>query len=160
MRKFHLWIERANGWLVSCLSQFRGWKIPIQVGFWRVHSGISWRFNGVFIFRCNLWGISWFLLVQPILSTIPSFSCIVLLMEGLHFGWDIVLFGRASHGTFMIVIILIYYFIHLHKVSGLNTKWLYVKVIINEQTMTISPLDWFMPLNADDFELLMVHSWL
>ena len=32
--------------LFSCLSQFQGWKIPIQVCFWRGHLGISWRFNG------------------------------------------------------------------------------------------------------------------
>ena len=134
-----MWIERASGWLVSCLSQFQGWNIPIQFGVWRGHSDISLRFNGVFISRCKLQGNSWFLLLHPILSTISSFSCIFLLMEGLCFGWDIVLFERDYHGTYLIVISLIYYFLHIHKVLGRNTKWLYVKVIINKQTMTISP---------------------
>ena len=141
-----MWRERASGWLVSCLSQFWGWKIPIQVGVWRGHSSISCIFNGFFIFRCKLQGSSWFLLVQPILSTISSLYCIFLLMEGLRFGWEIVLFGRDYHGQFMIVIILIYYFIHFQKVLVRNTKCLYVKVIIKEKTMTISPLYWCMPL--------------
>ena len=142
----HFWRERASGSLVSCLSQFRGWKIPIQVGIWRGHSGISWIFNGFFIFGFNLQGSPWFLLVQHILSTISSLYCIFLLMEGLWFGWAIVLFGRDYNGKFLIVIILIYYFIHIHKVLVLNTKWMYVKVIINEQTMAISPLYWCMLL--------------
>ena len=47
LRNLHLWRERASGWLVSCLSQFRGWKIHIQVGVWRGHWGLSWIFNGV-----------------------------------------------------------------------------------------------------------------
>ena len=143
---FHLWIEIASGWLVSCLSQFRGWKIPIQVGVWRGHSGISWRFNGFCICRCKLHGNYLFLLVQHILSTISSLYCIFLLIEGLRFGWDIVLFGKDYHGPFIMVIILIYYFIHIHKVARLNTKWFYVKVIINEWTMTVSPLYWCMSL--------------
>ena len=59
LSNLHLWRERASGWLVSCLRQFRGWKIPIQVGVWRDNSGISWIFNWFFIFRCNIHGISW-----------------------------------------------------------------------------------------------------
>ena len=141
----HLWIERATGWLVYFLSQFWGWKIPIQVGVWRIHSGLSWRFNGFFIFMCKLHGISWFLLVQYFLSTISIFSCIFLLMEGLCFGWDIVLFGRACPSPFLVVISLIFSIIHFYKVSCRNTKGFYVKVTINEQTMTISPLYWCMP---------------
>ena len=155
----HLWIERASAWLLSCLSQFWGWKIPIQVGVWRGYSRLSWSFNGVVFagvsymeargsFYCNT------------LSTISSFYGIFLLMEGLRFGWAIVLFGRAYHGTFLIVISLIYSVIHLQEVSGWNTQWLNVKVIVNEQTMTISPLYWCIALNADYFELLMVNSWL
>ena len=140
----HLWRERASGWLVSCLSQFQGWKIPIQVGVWRGLSGLSQTFNGVCICSFKLHGSSWFLLVHQILSTISSLSCIFLLMEGLRFGWAIVIFGRDYHGPLLILLILIYFFIHLQKLSGRNTKWLYVKVIINEQTMTISPLYWFM----------------
>ena len=148
----HLRIERASGWLVYCLSQFQGWKIPIQVGVWRGHLGISWSFNGVFICRCKLQGISWFLLVQRFLSTISSFYCTFLLMEGLHF-------GRDYPDTFLIGISFVWYFIHSHKISGLNMKWLNVKVIINEQTMTISPLYWCFPLTANYFEPLMVHLW-
>ena len=146
MRNFHLLRERASWWLVSCFSQFWGWKIPIQVGVRRGHSGISWRFNGFCIFRCNIYWSLWSLLVQHILLIIPSLCCIFLLMEGLHFGWDIVLFGRDDHGKFMIVIILIEYFFHIYKLSVLNIKWFYVKVIINEKTMAISPLYWCMPL--------------
>ena len=41
-----------------------------------------------------------------------------------------------------------YSVLHLQKVSGRNTKWLYVKLIINEQTMAISPLYWCMPWNV------------
>ena len=157
MRNLHLWSERASGWLVSCLDQFRGWKIPIQVGLWRGHLGLSWSFNGLCICRCKLQGSSWFLLVQHFLSTISSFYCIFLLMEGLCFRWDIVLFGRDYTDPFMILISLICCFIHSHKVSGQNIKWLNVKVIINEQTMTISPLDWYIPLIDDYLEILMAH---
>ena len=92
LRNLHLWIERASGWLVSWLSQFRGWQILIQVGVWRGHLGISLRYNGVFICRCKKQGISWFLLVWHFLSTISSFYCIFLLMEGLRFGWAFDLF--------------------------------------------------------------------
>ena len=141
-----MWIERASGWLVSCLNQFWGWKIPIQVGVWRGHSSLSWSFNGVCICKCKIQGSSWFLLVQHIFPTISNFYCIFLLMEGLCFGWAIVFFERASHAPFMTVISLIYYVLHLQKVSGRNTKRLYVKMIINEQRMTISPLCWCMPL--------------
>ena len=90
----------------------------------------------------------------------PSLYCIFLLMEGLRFGWDILLFGRDSSGKVIILMSLIEYFIHLHKVSGINTQWLYVKVTFTEQTMTVSPLYWCMTLNADDFDILMVHLWL
>ena len=38
----------------SCLSQFRGWKIPILVGVWRGHSGISRSLNGVISYNCKL----------------------------------------------------------------------------------------------------------
>ena len=38
----------------SCLSQFRGWKIPILIGVWRVQSGISRSLNGVIIYRCKI----------------------------------------------------------------------------------------------------------
>ena len=163
MRNLHLWIERPSGWLVYCFSQFRGWKIPIQFGVWRVHSGISWRFNVFCIFRFNLQGSSWFLLVQHILSTISSIYCIFLLMEGLRFGWVIVLFGRDYNGPFMIVIILINYVIHIHKLSGLNTKLLYVKMNINEQIMTISLV--YIDVchcNDDDFEwknISLIYVW-
>ena len=68
------------------------------------------------------------------------FYCIFFLMKGLRFGWAIVLFGRDYPGPFFIVIGLIWFFIHIQKLSGLNTKGLNVNVIINEQTMTISPL--------------------
>ena len=44
------------------------------------------------------------------------------------------------HCSLIIVISSISYFIHSYKVSGQNIKCLYGKVIINEQTMTISPL--------------------
>ena len=145
MRNLHFWRERASGWVVSCLSQFQVWKISIQVGVWRGHSGISWIFNGFFICKCNIYGISWFILVQHFPLTISSLYCIFLLMEGLCFGWTIVVFRWASHGPFFIVIILIHYFL-LHKVSCSNAKLLYVKVIINEQTMTIFPLYWCTPL--------------
>ena len=160
LRNLHLWIERASGWLVSCLSQFWGWKIPIQVGVWRGHPCLSWRFNGVCICRCKLHGSSWFLIVQHFLSTISNFYCTFLLMEGLRFGWAIVLSGRDYIDPFLIGISLIFSFPHSQRVSGLNIKWLNLKVIINEQTMTISLLDWCMPLNADDLEIIMVHVWL
>ena len=61
-------------------------------------------------------------------------------MEGLHFGGAIVLSRRDYIDTFMIGIISILSIIHSHKVSGQNIRWLNVKVIINEETMTISPL--------------------
>ena len=51
----------------------------------------------------------------------------------------------------MIVLILIYYFINSQKVLGRNIKGLYVKVTINEQPMTISPVD-VCHGNADYFE--------
>ena len=51
-------------------------------------------------------------------------------MEGLSFGWAIVLFGRDYNGTFIIVISLILYFIHSHKFSGRNIKGLYVKWLL------------------------------
>ena len=38
----------------SRLSQFRGREIPILVGVWREHSGISRRLNGIIIYRCKL----------------------------------------------------------------------------------------------------------
>ena len=140
-----MWIERASWWLVSFLNQFRGWNIPIQVRVCRGHLGLSWRFIGVCIFRCNLQGISWFLLVQHFLPTISSFYCIFLLMEGLRFGWDIVLFGRASPGPFLVLISLILSLIHHQKLWDRNTKGLYVKVNINEETKTNSRLYFCMP---------------
>ena len=39
----------------SCLTQFRGWKIPILVAIWRGHSGISRSLiNGIIIYRCKI----------------------------------------------------------------------------------------------------------
>ena len=70
---------------------------------------------------------------------------------------------RDYHGTFMILIILIYYFIHLQKLSGRNTNWFHVKVIINEQTMTISHYIDVCHCNVDDFEwnnVYMIYLWL
>ena len=37
------------------LSQFRGWKIPILVGVWRGHSGISRSSDGIIGYRCKLY---------------------------------------------------------------------------------------------------------
>ena len=42
----------------SCLSQFRGWKIPIVIGDWRCHLSLSRRFNGVIIYRSS-YNSSW-----------------------------------------------------------------------------------------------------
>ena len=66
------------------------------------------------------------------------------------------------HSPLLIVVRLIYSFLHLHKLSGRNTKWLYVKVIINEKTMTISPLYWCMPWKCYYFEwknVYMIYLW-
>ena len=52
----------------------------------------------------------------------------------------------------MIVISLISYFIHYHNLLGINTKGLYVKVNINEQTMTISHYIVVCHGNADYFK--------
>ena len=37
-----------------CLSQFRGWEIPILVGVWRGHSGLSRIFNGFISYNFKL----------------------------------------------------------------------------------------------------------
>ena len=78
LRNLHLWIERASGWLVSCLSQFWGWKIPIQVGVWRGHSGISWIFNGVLfsvlIYRKSC-GFFYFSTLSQLFPVFTPYSC-------------------------------------------------------------------------------------
>ena len=97
LRNLHMWRERASGWLVSCHSQFRGWKIPIQVGVWKGHSGISWRFNGFISYMCNLQGSSCTLQYQLVLSSIPSFLIIFSLYGLRHTWWAIDLFGEDSN---------------------------------------------------------------
>ena len=85
--------ERASGWLVSFFSQFRGRKIPIQVGVWKGHSGISWIFNEFISYNWKLHGSSWTLRYQLVLSSIPSFLIIFLLYGLRLIWWDIDLFG-------------------------------------------------------------------
>ena len=147
----------------SCLSQFRGWKIPILVGVWRGHSGLSKSFNGVISYRCKLQQ-----LVDISSSACSSFH--------LNFSHHISALWSEEHsvsysslwGSFSFSSILysdlnsiIFNFINL---SCLNSNKSHVLLLNNEETM---PFPHYLVVNSrnlDGFEwmykILMIYEWI
>ena len=118
----------------SCLSQFWGWKIPILIGVWRGHSGISRRFNGVIIYRCS-YNISWTLqdsAHSP--SHLTFFHHISAQWSEAHLVSHLSFWGRSSCS------IILYYDVNniislLINLSGRNANIFYVLLISNKETV-------------------------
>ena len=57
-----------------------------------------------------------------------------------------------------------YYFIHIHKVSGRNTKIFHVKMLNNEETMPFPHYLVVNQCNVDGFKwiskIMMVYGWM
>ena len=119
----------------SWLSQFRVWKIPILVGDWRGHSGISRRLNGVISYRCNLQKLM-YISISACSSFHLKFSHhISALWSEAHLvsysslwrslSWSSILYSDVNS--------LLFKFINL---SGRKAKKYHVLLLNNEQTMS------------------------
>ena len=118
----------------SCLSQFRGWKIPILIGDWRGQLGISRRFNGVIIYRF-IYSSSWtFQDSAHSPSHLTFFHHISARWSEAHLVSHLSFWGRSYFFGILYsdVNTLISIFI---KLSGLKANIFYVLLISNKETM-------------------------
>ena len=145
----------------SCLSQFRGWKIPILIGDWRCHSGISRSFNGFIIYRFSYIS-SWTLqdsTHSP--SHLTFFHHISTRWSEVHMVSHLSFWGSSSCS------IILYYDVNnilslLINLSGLNAKKFYVLLISNKETVPFHHLLVVNSYNIDIFEwmrkILMIYK--
>ena len=104
----------------------------------------------------------WILLLQHSLSTISSFHTIFMPMEGLHFRWDIDLFGEYYNANYVFFYVYYLYFMFI-VLSSLNTQNNYVKMLNNEEIVSFPHYLVVNHCNADDFKLgepFIVNLWL
>ena len=147
----------------SCLSQFRGWKIPILIGDWRGHSGISRCFSGVIICNC-IYSISWTLQDS---SHSPShltfFHHISVRWSEAHLVSHLYFWGRYSCSRILYYDVNTLIFV-LKKLSGQNSKKYHVLLINNKETVSFPHLLVVNSYNIDRFEwlhkILMIYEWM
>ena len=135
----------------SCLSQFRGWKIPILVGVGRGHSGISKRLNGVLV-TVSSYNISWTHQISVCSSFHLKFShhisapCSEAHLVSYSSVWGSL---YCSHIFYSYVN---YIFFNLINLSGINSNKPHVLLLHNEE---IVPFPHYLVLNScnlDGFE--------
>ena len=146
-----------------CSSQFRGWKIPILVGVWRGHSGISRRLNGVISHRCKL---------QQHMDISSSYCSSFHLKFSHHISalWSEAhlvsyssLWGSFSCSSILYydVNYILFNFINL---SVLNSNKHHVLLLNNEETMPFPHYLVVNSCNLDEFEwmykILMIYEWM
>ena len=147
----------------SCLSQFRGWNIPILVGVWRGHSSISSRFNGFIIYSYKLQN-----LVEISSSSCPSFHLkfshhISALWSEAHLVSYSSLWGRFSCSSILYSDLnsLLFKFINL---SGRKANKSHVLLLNNEETV---PFPHYLVVNQCNFygfewirKIMIVYRWM
>ena len=147
----------------SCLSQFRGWKIPIHLVIWRGHSGISRRFNGVLVI-----GEIYISLWTHQISTCSSFHLnishhIPALWSEAHLVSYSLLWGSLSCSSILYsnVNSLL---IKFRNISGRRANKSHVLLLNNEE---IVPFPHYLVVNScnlDGFEwmykILMIYEWM
>ena len=145
----------------SCLSQFRGWKIPILVGVWRVKSGISRIFNEVISY---IWKLQH--LMDISISSCSSFHLkffhhISARWSETHLVSYSSLWGRLSFSSILYYNLnsLLFNFINI---SGLNSKKYHVLFLNNKETVPFPHYLVINSCNLDGFEwmykLLMIYE--
>ena len=142
----------------SCLSQFRGWKIPILVGVGKCLYGFSRRFNG-FLFIGTRYSSSW---------THQSSACSSFHLKFSHHIsalWSEVHFVRYSYlwGSFYCSSILYYdinyMLFNFINISGINSNKSHVLLLNNEE---IVPFPHYLVVNScnlDEFEWMLNYWW-
>ena len=147
----------------SCLSQFWGWKIPMLIGDWRGHSGISRSLIVVIIYRCS-YNSSWtlhYLAHSP--SHLTFFHHISAQWSEAHLVSHLSFWGSSSCSIILYYDVnnLIYLFINL---SGQNSKIFYVLFINNKEMVPFPHLLVVNSYNTDRFEwlkkILMIYEWM
>ena len=147
----------------SCLSQFRGWKIPILFGVWRGQSVISRRLNGVISYRFKLQN-----LMEISSSSCSSFHLkfshhISALWSEVHLVSYSSLWGRfyCSGILYYYVNSLLFKFINI---SGWKAKKYHVLSLNNEETM---PFPHYLVVNSCNldglewmYKILIIYEWM
>ena len=147
----------------SFLSQFRGWKIPILVGVWRGHSGLSRNLNGVISYICKLQQ-----LVDIWSSACSSFHFkfshhISAQWSEAHLVRYLSLGGGSSCSSILYsnVNSLLFKFINL---LGWKANKSHVLLLNNEETMPFPHYLVVNSCNLDGFEwmhkILMIYEWM
>ena len=147
----------------SCLSQFRGWKIPILVGVGRGHSGITRRLNGVLV-KVSSYIISW----THQISSCSSFHLkfphhISAPWSEAHLVSYSSIWGRLSCSSIFYsnVNYTLFNFINL---SGIKANKYYVLLLNNEETVPFPHYLVVNSCNLDEFEwmckILMIYEWM
>ena len=147
----------------SCLSQFRGWKIPILVGVWRGQSGLSKRFNGVIIYRCKIQN-----LMDISCSACSSFHIkfshhISTLWSEVHLVRYSSLWGRFSFSIILYSDLNYFLFIFIN-ISVLKANKYHVLLLNNEETVPFPHYIVVNSCNLDGFKwmykILMIYEWM
>ena len=147
----------------SCVSQFRGWKIPILVGVWTGHSSISRIFNGVISYRWNIYK-----LMEILISSCSSFH--------LKFSHHISALWSEAHlvrysslwGSFYCYSILYSdlnsLIFNFRNILGVNSKKSHVLLLNNEETVPFPHYLVVNSCNLDGFKwiykILMIYEWM
>ena len=147
----------------SCLSQFRWWKIPILVGVWRGHSGISRRFNGVISYRCKL---------KNLMDISSSYCSSFHLKFSHHISaiWNEVhLVSYSSLRVILYCSIILYsdvnaLIFNFKNLSNLKENKSHVLFLNNEETV---PLPHYLVVNSCNldgikwmYKILMIYEWM
>ena len=147
----------------SCLSQFRGWKIPILVGVGRGHLGISRRLNGVLI-TSAIYSSFWTHQISACSSFHLKFS------HHISAPWSEAHLVSYSSiwGSFSCSSILYSdsnsLFFKFRNISGINSKQSHVLLLNNEETVPFPHYLVVNYCNLDEFEwmckILMIYEWM
>jgi len=149
----------------SCLSQFRGWKIPILVGVWIGHSGISRRLNGLISYSFKIKNLleisisscsSFHLKFSHHISTLCSEAHLVLVSYSSLWG--------SLYCSRILYYDLNYLIFKFINISGWNSKKYHVLLLNNEETMPFPHYLVVNSCNLDGFEwmykILMIYEWM
>ena len=157
-------VKRESQWMTSsCLSQFRGWKIPILVGVWRGHLGISRRFNGVLVIGAS-YSSSWTHQISACYSFHLNFS------HHISAAWsEVHLVSYSSIWWRLFLSNILYYDVNsllfkFRNMSGRKAKKYHVLLLNNEEIVPFSHYLVVTSCNLDGFEwtykMLMIYEWM
>ena len=147
----------------SCLSQFRGWKIPILVGVGRGQSGISRKLNG-FLVTGSSYISSWTHHISACSSFHIKFSHHIWApWSEVHLVRYSSIWGRLSWYSNLYSYVN-YILFNFRNISCQKENKYHVLLLNNEETVPFPHYLVVNSCNLDEFEwmckLLMINEWM